>query len=706
MSLTFRTDRNIGYIEFDHPDSKVNILTSEVVQRLGSLLDEVKAKPNLTALVLVSKKKDVFIAGADIKEIEGITQAADGVAKSRAGQEILNKLEDLPFPTIAVIDGVALGGGCELALACQYRIATFNEKIRIGLPEVNLGFVPGFGGTYRLPRLLGLSEGLKMIVSGRPIPGPQALKVGLVDRLYSQVGLEQHIQKFAEEVAGSSKRKISRKPAKGFTGFLEGNFLGRQVIFSETEKSVLSATKGFYPAPLKAVDVVRKTFQTSRQSALEVEAAAFGELAITEISKNLVHVFYLSEKYKKLSLAGAEGVVPAAIRECAVVGAGVMGGGIAQILSLNDIWVRLKDINYDALAKGFQAANKIYQQAVSKRRLKPHEAARKMDHITASLDYSGFKKADLVIEAVVENLEVKKKIFKEFSEQVRPDAVLCTNTSALSVTEMAKQVKDPSKVIGLHFFNPVHRMPLIEIITTPMTSRETITTTLGLVKRLGKTPILVKDSCGFLVNRILLSYINEAGRIFEEGGRIEDVDRVMTEFGMPMGPFELSDEVGLDVGNKVLHILEGAFGERFKPADIFNKVFEKGLLGKKAGKGFYIHGKNRIPNLGVTSLVQRKGGGGTLEEARQRMLLTMVNEAARCLEDGIIDNAGTVDVGMIMGTGFPPFRGGLLKYADHLGIEGVIDLLKLFAGKYSDRFKPCNYLLKLKDQGQNFYSAT
>lgn len=707
MSLTFKIDNNIAYLEFDHPDSKVNILTSEVVQRLGVLLDEISAKSNLKALVVVSKKKDIFIAGADIKEIEGITQAADGIAKSRAGQEILNTLEDLAIPTIAVIDGVALGGGCELALACRYRIATFNEKIRIGLPEVNLGFVPGFGGTYRMPRLLGLTEGLKMVVSGKAIPSQPALKIGLVDRLYPQAGLEQHIRKFVEEVADSPKRKFPPQRAKGLPGWMENNFLGRSVIYNETEKSILKNTKGFYPAPLKAVAVIRKTWQASRKTALEIEAAAFGELAVTEISKNLVHVFYLSEKYKKLAAPGAESTPPAAIQQCAVLGAGVMGGGIAQILSQNDIWVRLKDINYDALAKGFQAASKIYQQAVRRKRLKPYEAVRKMDHITAGLGYEGFKKADLVIEAVVENMDVKKKVFKELSEQVRPQAILASNTSALSVTEMAKETRDPSKVVGVHFFNPVHRMPLIEIVTTPLTSRETIATTLGLVKRLGKTPILVKDSCGFLVNRILLSYINEAGRILEEGGDIEAVDRVMTDFGMPMGPFELSDEVGLDVGNKVLHILEGAFGERFKPADIFNKVFEKGLLGKKAGKGFYIHGKNRIPNLGVLSLVERKGGKGTghnAQEWQQRMILIMVNEAAKCLEDGIIDGAGTVDIGMIMGTGFPAFRGGLLKYADRLGVGTVIDMLKLLEGKHSaERFKPCKYLLELKNQGKNFY---
>lgn len=705
MSLTLNINNHIAYVTFDNPDSKVNVLTSDVLRKFESLLDEVKAKPDLKALVITSKKKDVFIAGADIKEIEGITEIKDGIAKSSAGQEILNKLEDLSIPTVAVIDGVALGGGCELALACRYRISTFNDKVRIGTPEVNLGFVPGFGGTYRMPRLLGLAEGMKMVVSGKPIKAQAALKIGLVDRLYPQVNLERSVAEFVDEVAGKRGRVIHRKAKKGLPGFLDSSLVGHQLIFRETEKSILKTTKGVYPAPLKALAVIKKTFYTDRKTALDVEARSFAELAVTDISKNLVHVFYLTERFKKLMPPGNENVAPLPVRKCGVLGAGIMGGGIAQILSVNDIPARLKDVNYEAIAKGFQAAGKVYKQAVQKRRLKPHEASRKMGYITGTLDYSGFSSADMVIEAVVEKMEVKKKVFKELSANVPPRTILATNTSALSVTEMAKEAKDPGRVIGLHFFNPVHRMPLVEIITTPMTSAETIVTTLALAKKLGKTPILVKDSAGFLVNRILLSYINEAGRILDEGGDIEQIDRVMTKFGMPMGPFELSDEVGLDVGTKVLHILEDAFGERFKPSEIFEKVTAKGLLGKKSGKGFYIHGKKRTVNPEVVSLVPRKSSTADPNEWKHRMVMTMVNEAAGCLQDKIIDDAGVVDVGMIMGTGFPPFRGGLLKYADHMGIDDCVDMLNRFAGKYaSARFNPSEYLLRLKKENKKFYS--
>ncbi|HBR14279.1 MAG TPA: hypothetical protein DD723_01895 [Candidatus Omnitrophica bacterium] len=712
MSVTFRENNNIGTIEFDQEGSKVNLLTSDVIKRLDTVLDGIKTKQNLEVIVLWSKKKDVFFAGADIKEIEQITESQDGMEKARAGQKVLNKLEDLTIPTIAVIDGVALGGGCELSLACQYRLATFNDKVRIGLPEVNLGFVPGFGGTYRLPRIVGLAEGLKMILAGKPVDGSKALKIGLFDRLCPQTGLEDHLKKFISDIkSGKDKRlgktKYARNKKKGWAGLLEGSLTGQSFIFYQTKKNVLKATKGFYPAPVKAVEVIEKNFFLNRVKGLEVEARTFGELAVTGISKNLVAVFYLSEKYKKLKLEGADGIESQPVRKCAVLGAGVMGGGIAQLLASRDIWVRLKDINYDAVAKGFQAANKIFKDGVKKRKLTKAQAMTQMAHITGTLDYSGFKTADYVIEAVVENMDIKKKVFKDLSGAASEHAILATNTSALSVTEMAKETSRPEKVIGFHFFNPVHRMPLVEVITTPMTSKETIVTTLALVKQLGKIPILVKDSCGFLVNRVLLGYVNEAGRILEECGEMEKVDRLMTDFGMPMGPFALSDEVGLDVGIKVLHILEKGINERYKPVEIFETIFKAGYLGKKSGQGFYSHGKERTPNPEINRLITGSSRRRfDPEVCRERLLYIMINEAARCLEEGVIDGADTVDTGMIFGTGFPPFRGGLLRYADTLGIDHLVSRLeKLGVELNAPRFQPAKYILDLREKRKGFFKG-
>ncbi|MBL8014192.1 MAG: enoyl-CoA hydratase/isomerase family protein, partial [Candidatus Omnitrophica bacterium] len=639
-------------------------------------------------------------------EIESITDVADAKQKAQAGQNLFNKIEDLKIPTIAVIDGVALGGGCELAMACLYRVATFNEKVKIGLPEVNLGFVPGFGGCYRLPRLVGLSQALKMILSGKPVGSGPALKMGLVDALFPQSTLEADLAVFIQKVLKESPRmKFQRMSPKGLAGFLDNSPIGNSLVFDQSKKGVMEATKGFYPAPLKAIEVLKETRTMSRDEALDYEAQSFAELAVTNISKNLVKIFFLSEKFKKYTPVEIQTVEPAKITKAGVIGAGIMGGGIAQLLSDRGVWVRMKDMNYEAIAKGLAAAYKVYQGALKKKRLKPYELSAKMAMISGTVDYSGFQDSDLVIEAVVENMDVKRKVFQELDGQVPPGAVICSNTSSLSVTQMAESVKDPSRVIGFHFFNPVHRMPLIEIITTKYSSPRSIATTLDFARRLGKTPILVKDAPGFLVNRILLGYINEAGRLFEEGMRIDDIDNLMVEFGMPMGPFTLSDEVGLDVGVKVLHILEAGLGPRYKPVESFIKIYEKKLFGKKSGKGFYVHGKKRELNTEVADMIDRPGGVFDKTEALNRMLLTMINEAAMCLQEKIIDGADVVDIGMVMGTGFPPFHGGLLRYADGQGIDNVVDILNELEEEYNDgRFKPCGYLLNLKSSGKKFYS--
>lgn len=707
MALTFREMKNIGVVTFDHDDSKVNILSGDVLSRLNTMIDEISLKKDLKALLFVSKKKDCFVAGADISEIEAIVEPSDGAAKAKYGQDVFNKIEDLTLPTIAVIDGVALGGGCELALACRYRVATFNPKVRIGLPEVNLGFVPGFGGTYRLPRIVGLQESLKMILSGKPIDSTKALKIGLFDRLFPQKNLDHSLDIYVDEIikTHAQRRRYQRKPKKGLAEFLDSTRLGHSVVFKESLKGVMKMSKGFYPAPLKAIEVVKKNFYMDRERGLLLENQAFGELAVTDISKNLVKLFYMSEKFRKLSVDGADQVSPMAIHHCGVLGAGVMGGGIAQLLSSRGIWCRLKDLNHAALALGYQSAGKVYDQATKKRKYTKAEARAMMSHITGTLDYKGFKNADIVIEAVVENMDVKKKVLQELCDHVKPEAIIATNTSALSVTEMATVVKDPSKMIGFHFFNPVHRMPLVELITTEKTSTETLVSSLKLVQRLGKTPIVVKDSCGFIVNRILLAYINEAGRLLEETGQLEQIDRVMLTFGMPMGPFLLSDEVGLDVGVKVLHILEAGLGERFKAVSIFDKIYETGLLGKKSGKGYYIHGKKRLINQSVFGMLP--GGQKALnhKKALERLIYIMVNEAALCLDEGIVDGPEAIDIGMIFGTGFPPFRGGLLRYADHIGINNIVSSLEELSKELNaDRFKPVSYLAKLKEEGKGFYS--
>ncbi len=708
-AVFYSIDNDIATIEFNHPQAKVNVLSADVLRQFNGFVSQTEKNPQIKALIICSGKRDVFIAGADIKEIESIDKSDDGARKAQFGQNIFNHLEDLEIPTVAVIDGVALGGGCELALACKYRMATFNEKIRIGLPEVNLGILPGFGGTYRLPKLIGISQALTMILSAKTVSSTDALKIGLVDRLVPQMNLKSAIKEFVDTIKDSPQRKkeFARKPV-GMQAFLDNNFAGHVLVFEQATRNVRQQTKGFYPSPFKVLELMKESFDAPREKALDLESKAFGQLVVGDVCKNLIKVFYLMEKYKKLMPSECANLTPRSIKKSAVLGAGVMGGGIAQILSANDIDVRVKDINFDALAKGLQAAAKVFHQLVQKKRLKPVIATAKALKITTTLDFSGFKSCDCVIEAVVEKMEVKKKVFSEVSQNVASDALLFSNTSALSVTEMAKSVSHPGRFMGFHFFNPVSRMPLVELITTKETSAQTLCDALALVRRLGKTPIIVKDSPGFLINRILLAYINEAGFILEEGASGLLIDKLMTDFGMPVGPLALSDEVGLDVGIKVLHILHDGLGDRFKPADIFTKVFEKGLLGKKSGSGFYIHSaKERTPNKGINALRPSKPISLEKEkEFRERMLLVMINEASRCLADGIVSEASSVDIGMILGTGFPPFRGGLLNYADHYGIGNLVDALIYFKERLSaERFSPSEYLLNLRDHRQGFYAV-
>ncbi|TET84506.1 MAG: hypothetical protein E3J46_10985, partial [Desulfobacteraceae bacterium] len=436
-----------------------------------------------------------------------------------------------------------------------------------------------------------------------------------------------------------------------------------------------------------------------------LESEAFGELVVTEISKNLIKVFYLNEEFKKFPWVD-RAIKPAQVNKCGIVGAGVMGGGIAQLASSRDIPTRVRDINPEALKTALRTANGIFEYALKRRKLKKHQVDYKFGLISPTVTYKGFENADLVIEAVVEDLNIKQKVFKEVRDNTQPNTVIASNTSSLPIIEMAEATNSPDKVAGLHFFNPVHRMPLVEVIKSSKTSDETLATIIAFARRLGKVVIVVKDVRGFLVNRILLSYLNEAGFLIEEGMRIEHIDEIVTAFGMPMGPVELMDEVGIDVGYKVVKVLEEAYGNRMKVSPVLEKVKEKGLLGKKAKQGFYIHkGKEKTPNPDIYNLIESSTRRPISDEvALKRMMYLMINEAARCLEEQVVDRPQVIDVGMIMGTGFPAFRAGLLRYADSVGINAIVRDLKSFEKEFkAERFKPCDYLLDKAEKNENFY---
>lgn len=697
-----RVENGFAIVEFDQPDSKVNVLSGQSMSEFEEILRRLSQQRDLKGICILSRKPDIFIAGADIKEIEKIATASEAESKARAGQKILNALESSSVPSIALINGVCLGGGLELALSCDYRLSTFSNKVKLGLPETKLGILPGFGGTKRLPRLVGLRKGLEMILSGDPVSSTEALKIGLVDGLVAENRLLEEGIEFLKTHAG--KRRHYRPRLKGWMNtFLDKNPLGQSILRSRTKKFVLKTTRGHYPAALKALEVVAANYGASLPLALETEARAFGELAISIVSKNLIFVFYLIEKYKKAKWSEAQAKP---IRKCGLLGAGVMGGGIAQLFSYYGLPVRMKDLNYGALGRGLRAAREVFDGAVKKRKLKAPQAIAGMSLISVTTTYSGFAAADLIVEAVVEDMKIKKAVWSEVNAQARRDAIFASNTSCLSIASMTEGVENKDRVIGMHFFNPVHRMPLIEVIRAKDTSDETVATVVEFCRRIGKTPIVVKDSCGFLVNRILLPYLNEAGFLLEEGMGFEKIDEIALSFGLPMGPFALVDEIGLDVGVKVAQILEDHFGPRMKVAGVLKKIYEKKWFGKKSGKGFYLHkGKQKKANLEIYRLISSHHQAAPKEEdVLKRILYRMVNEAAMCLGEKVCPEASDVDIGMMMGTGFPPFRGGLLHYADTIGCDKIVSDLERFAKQIDpERFSPCGYLTALASQERGFY---
>ncbi len=706
MSQAFKLEvpeEGIGILYFDLPGEKINKFSTSVMEELSGWIDELKKRNDLKALLLMSKKPGIFIAGADVKEIEQITDEQTGYEVGRKGQEIFTRFEQLPFKKIAVIDGACMGGGTELSLCCDFRLASDHPKTKIALPEVTLGILPGWGGTQRLPRLVGLQNALDVILSGRNLRPRQAYRYALVDKIIpAEWALEKSIEFAREVLAGKTRRYLERRKPKGAVNWLlEKTPAGRNIIFSQAKKNVLAKTGGHYPAPLTALETVQKTYGMPLQKGLEIEARALGKLIVTDISKNLIRIFFWTEEIKKENGLADAKIKGRDVRKAAVLGAGVMGGGIAQLFASKEIPVRVKDIDYKFVAKAYQQAASVLGLLVKKRRISKLEFQQIMNRITGTVDYSGFASLDLVVEAIVEDLKIKKAVLKELEGQVTPETIIATNTSSLRVNEMSRPLKVKDRFVGMHFFNPVHRMPLVEVVRGKHTSDEAVATVFNLSKKLGKTPILVNDGPGFLVNRLLLPYMVEAISLLEQGNTIQAIDKAMKRFGMPMGPIELFDEVGIDVAYKVAKILQQTMGDRMAESDILPRLVEAKRLGKKTAVGFYKYdGKKKVYDAEIDSFITIKNPVKLDEdELVKRMVYPMVNEAARCLDEGIVMRPRDVDVGMIFGTGFAPFRGGLLKYADTIGLDEIVTTLKEFAEGYGTRFTPSGSLLKFQKKG-------
>ena len=694
---------------FDLPKEKVNKLSSTVMAELEQAVIAIGNDTSCEVVSFESAKKDIFIAGADIEELQRIESREVARKKAQAGQAVFARIADLPQTTVAIIDGACVGGGCELALACEFRMATDNPKTKIGLPEVQLGIIPGWGGTQRLPRLIGLPEALKIILPGKTVNAGKAKKIKLVDHVVSAALLEEEQQSFLQKLRDSSFRFSlkSKRKAKGKIAGLVNSLLetspGRSFVIKQARKNVMKKSKGFYPAPLAVLDLLSE--KCSFSEGIERELQAFSKLAVSDISKNLVALFFLNEEIKKQRGADFDGEITPP-ESAAVLGAGVMGGGIAWLMSHRGLSVRMKDISWDAIAQGYAQAGSYFAQLKKRRRIKQGQIDRAMNRIGASVDYHGFSRVDLVVEAVVENMEIKKQVLAETETYLSDSALLCSNTSALSITEIATALQRPENFCGMHFFNPVNRMPLVEIIRGKQTSEQALARAVAMVKKWGKSPVVVQDCPGFLVNRILLPYINEAAYLLQEGADIEMVDNTITGFGLPMGPFELADQVGIDVGYKVAKILEAGFGKRMAACPLLTTVYDDlQLLGKKGSAGFYMYdGKKTVVNPAIARFAEvGKKREYSEEEIIDRLLIVMVNEAARCLQEGVVASAGQLDFAMIMGTGFPPWRGGLCRWADAVGLETIVNKCETLDAVIEERYQVSPYLRELATTGRGFY---
>jgi 3-hydroxyacyl-CoA dehydrogenase/enoyl-CoA hydratase/3-hydroxybutyryl-CoA epimerase len=697
----------IAWLTFDLPGEKVNKLSSGVMASLARHLEALKLRADLEGAVLCSGKEGVFIAGADINEIEGITDSDAAVRASKMGQEIFGRIGELPFPVVAAIDGVCLGGGTELALACHGRIGTDNPRFRIGLPEVNLGIIPAWGGTTRLPRQIGLQRSLEMILTGRPVNARKAKRMGLIDAAVPRNDLRRQARIWIDKLRqGDRFQKQRRRRAPGFLGWLlEGNPLGRMVVFRAARKTVLSRSGGHYPAPLKALEVARRGWNRPISKALDLEAEAAGPLIVSPISKNLIHLFFLSEKAKKDPGVDGESGPQEAVRAAGLLGAGTMGGGIAWLCSHRDIPVRVKDLDTEALGAGLKEAYRIHERRRKRRRLTKWERDKKMGLISPTLDWSGFRGTDVLIEAIVEDLEIKKKVLSELEPAVSRRCLIGSNTSTLPISELQGVLENPQRMAGFHFFNPVDRMPLVEVIRGEATSDEAIAGFVAFAKQLGKTPVVVKDCPGFLVNRILGPYLNEACHLLMETGDLAGIDQVLLGFGMPMGPLRLLDEVGVDVAAKASKVLADAYRDRSSPALVIEELVSVGRLGKKSGRGLYRHqGAKAEPDSEVLSVIGAEPRRSVdAAETIQRCIYLMVSEAVRCLEEGVVRSPGELDLAMVMGIGFPPFRGGLCRYADSVGLQSVVDGLRGWRDKLGSRFEPASELVERAGSGKGFY---
>jgi 3-hydroxyacyl-CoA dehydrogenase/enoyl-CoA hydratase/3-hydroxybutyryl-CoA epimerase/3-hydroxyacyl-CoA dehydrogenase/enoyl-CoA hydratase/3-hydroxybutyryl-CoA epimerase/enoyl-CoA isomerase len=695
----------IGLITFDLPGSRANTLGAAVQQEFDALTRQLAQRTDLRGLLLRSGKPGMFIAGADIKEFGAAARDPELQRIAvRFGMDVLSRFESLPYPTVALIDGSCMGGGLEVALAFDQRLTGTHPKVELGFPEVKLGLIPGWGGTQRLTRLIGPSLAAELICAGEAVKAPRARELGIVfDVVPSESLLEEGIRLIGIlQQSGEWKelRKRKQQPV-GLTDLQLG------FAYAVAQGVVLEKTKGQLPAPLAALDAIFKGCNLPLEEGLKVESAAFAPLLGSPVSRNLIAIFFMTQRLAKDPGVADPNVQPKPVNQVGVFGAGIMGAGIAGAHVRRGIPAVMLDSVPQALEKGVANIAKSMQGRIAIGRMTPEEMLAAMSRLSTTMNVQAVGDRDVVIEAIVENEPAKVQLYQQVEKILRPHAILASNTSTISITRMAQSVSRPAQFAGMHFFNPVDRMQLVEVIRGEKTDDVTTATLVALARKIGKTPIVVRDCPGFLVNRILFPYINESLLLLEEGADPRAIDKAATAFGMPMGPITLNDMVGLDTSLYAGRVVNAAFADRAVPSRILDELVAKGRLGQKSGAGFYSYAKGSRgaddPVFAeMMQKLRREQRSISEEEIADRLFLPMLTEASRVLTEGIVRDPSDVDMGLILGIGFPPFRGGLLRWADNLGLPKVLEKLKKYE-RLGKRFEPTEQMVQLARQGKGFY---
>ena len=693
---TITTQRRSGgrlEVLFDQPGSKVNTFSTPVLDELERLLDDIRADLGIRAVVFRSAKPGCFIAGADIKELRTLADPQVADAFIGRGQRLFSRLEALRVPTVSVIDGACLGGGLEFALTTAWRLVSDDRRCTLGLPEVTLGLIPGWGGTQRLPRLVGVAQALQMICSGRPVSGPRAVELGLATACAARDDLERALDELLAAAAPDGPELRLPAPA---------------ISEEQTEEAKQLVARGRLhdEAPLAALQVVSDSAGTAMAAGLDLERAAFVDRVRSRAGRNLMRMFFNRDRLRKERWGLSAAPLP--ITRPAVLGAGTMGAGIAWALSDSGLPVTMRDVDRGQLDRGVAAARAMYDYPLQRGRMTAEDVEAKLAGIEPTTDPAALAQADLVIEAVTEDLELKKRVLRELEQQVGADAIIATNTSSLPIDELAGVLERPERFVAVHFFNPVNRMPLVEIARAPATTDAVLATAVALARNLGKTPIVVGGGPGFVSNRVLFPYLLEALHLVDGDAEIRDIeglDRLAMEFGLPMGPYRLMDEIGIDVTVKIADSLERSFGDRYRCPELARKLIEAGMLGRKNGQGFYAYGPGRdVRSNPAAAALRHKGNRRPAAVADlHRCLALMANEASRCLQEGIVSEPMPLDMTMILGTGFPQERGGILAHADDHGPDRIVALLDELRARHGERFAPSALLSHVAKSGTRFY---